>query len=355
MPRSTRRWTTAVVLSAVVAMGLAACGDDDDEPAAQPTTTSAPQGSATVTIDMVDHAYQVSGPLIAGGTLRIANRGSEFHMMGIARFKPGKTMADLERALREAGPPGGGGEGGPTTTVAGGATTTTSRATTTTSRATTTSAPTTTAAAGASGQGEEEQDPTAEIVDEVGLPGNFMGPGESVELTVPNLQPGSYALVCFIPTEGEGAPHFTKGMVGQLDVVAGQAPAPPTADATYRLAPGRPVEGPATLTAGRHTLRFEAAAGSEQLEPGLVRLNQGATLAQLEAALDALFESEEPPAKGVAGTVPGQIVFGGFDLEGVTSFFLTADFRPGNYAIVANDTDEKTPGPPKEMINIRVT
>lgn len=59
-----------------------------------------------------------------------------------------------------------------------------------------------------------------------------MSPGESVELTVPNLQPGTYALVCFIPGEGEGTPHFAQGMVGQLDVVAGQAPAPPTADAT---------------------------------------------------------------------------------------------------------------------------
>ncbi len=361
-----RRRITALALSAVMAMGLAACGDDEDEPAAQPTTTTGPQGSATVTIDMVDHAYQVSGPLIAGGTLRIANKGSEFHMIALGKFKAGKTLADLETALQEAGPPGGGGEGGgPSTTAAGGVTTTTARgattttargATTTTARATTTSSPSTTAAGGAAGQGEEErQNPTAEILDEIGLPGNFMSPGESAEVTVPNLQPGSYALLCFIPTEGEGTPHFAKGMVGQLDVVAGQAPAPPTADATYRLAPGRAVEGPTTLTAGRHTLRFEAAAGSEQLEPTLARLNQGTTYEQLDAAFVTLFESEEPPAKGVTRTLPGQILFGGFDLEGVTSYFVTADFRPGNYVIVAEDTDEETPGPPKEIINIRVT
>lgn len=135
-----------------------------------------------------------------------------------------------------------------------------------------------------------------------------MSPGESAEVTGANLQPGTYALMCFIPTEGDGAPHFTKGMVGQLEVVAGQAPAPPTADATYRLAPGRPVEGPATLTAGRRTLRFEAAAGSQQLEPGLGRLNPGTTFEQLDQAFVDLFESEEPPPEGAARNTPGLLV-----------------------------------------------
>ncbi len=111
-----------------------------------------------------------------------------------------------------------------------------------TSAATSTTAPargvTSSTSAARGGQDEEEQDPTTEILDDLGLPRAFMGPGESAEVTVPNLQPGTYALICFIPTEGEGTPHLAKGMVGQLEVVAGAAPAPPTADATYRLAPG---------------------------------------------------------------------------------------------------------------------
>jgi len=353
MRASKRNRAGIVALSAVLAMGLAACGDDDDEPAAPAeTTTPAPQGSATVTIDMVDYGYQVSGPLIAGGTLKFANKGNEFHMVGMGRLKAGKTMADLQKALSEAPP---GGEGGPPTTAGGAPTTSSRAATTTTSRGSSTSSgPSTTAAGGAAG-GEEEQDPTAEILDEIGLPGNFMGPGESAEVTVPDLQPGTYALVCFVPTEGEGAPHFIHGMIGQLEVVAGQAPPPPTADATYKLAPGKAVEGPTTLTAGRHTIRFEAAPGSEQLEPGVARLNPGATFGQLDAALTELFESEEPPAKGVARTLPGQIIFGGFDLEGVTSFFLTLDLKPGNHIIVAEDTDAEAPGAPKEIIAVRVS
>ena len=183
-----------------------------------------------------------------------------------------------------------------------------------------------------------------------------MSPGESAEITVPNLTPGSYALLCFIPTEGEGTPHFAKGMLNQLEVVAGPAPAPPTADATYKLAPGKAIEGPATLTAGRHTLRFDAEAGSEDLEPGLVRLNAGTTLARLDAALTELFESEEEaPPENAAARIPGQIVFGGFDLGPVTTVYLTVDLKAGNYVLVAEDTDVETPGPPKETLTLTVT
>ena len=346
MRRSGWGRTAVGALSAVLALGLVACGDDDDEGPQTSATTAAPapRGSATVTIDMIDHAFQVSGPLIAGGTLKISNKGDEFHMMGIARLKPGKTLSDLEKVLAEEGggpPPA---EGGASTTVAsGGATTTVARGATTTT------------AAGGGGQ-EERQDPTADIVDDVGLPGTFMGPGEAIELTVPNFEPGTYALVCFIPTEGEGAPHFTKGMIDQLEVVAGAAPPPPTADATYKLAPGKAIEGPATLTAGRHTLRFDAAPGSEQLEPGLARLNQVATLEQVNTALNSLFEGEEPPAEGSAKNVPGQLIFSGFDLNKTTTFFLTVDLEPGNHVIVAEDTDEEGPSDtPTEFISVRVT
>ena len=360
MGRSKWSRTAAVAMSGLVVMGMVACGDDDEDEPAAPATTAAttPRGSDVVTIDMIDHAYQVSGPLTAGGTLKIANKGTEFHMIGIGKLKPGKTLADLQTVLSEAGPPGQAGASttvaGATTTAARGATTTTTRgATTTTSRGATTTAggPTTTAAGE---QGGEEQDPTADIIDDIGLPGSVMGPGESVELTLPNLQPGTYALVCFIPTEGEGPPHFAKGMVSQLEVVAGTAPAPPTADATYKLAPGRAIEGPATLTPGKHTLKFEAAAGSEQLEPAIARLNPGTTYQQLDTALTNLFEGEEPPAKGVARTVPGQVVFSGFDLLGTTNFFLTVDLKAGNYVVVAEDTDEERPGPPREILNLTV-
>lgn len=350
MGRAKLRRVAVAALSAFMALGTAACGDDDGDddqaaPTTIPATTAAPQGQPVVTIDMVDHAFQVSGPLVVGGTLKLANRGAEFHMIGFARFKPGKTIGDLNRVLAEAAQPGGG-----STTTSVGSTTSTSRGATTT----TTRAPTTTTAR-ASATTTTTPDPTADIVEQIGLPGSFMGPGESVELTVPTLQPGTYALVCFLPTEGEGTPHFAKGMVGQLEVLPGPAPAPPTADATYKLSPGKAIEGPATLTAGRHTLKFEAATGSQQLEPSIARLNAGTSFERLETALNNIFESGTPPAKGAATRVPGQVVFGGFDLGDVTTFYLTVDFKVGNYVLVAEDTDVSSPGAPKELINVRVS
>jgi hypothetical protein len=353
--RLNRRMAPVIALAAVMTMGLGACGDDDDETATEQTTatTAAPRGSDTVTIEMSDYAFAVSGPLNAGGTLRVSNVGKELHMIAMGRLKPGKTMQDLQTVLQQMaqqGGPGGGGGGETTTTTGRGTTTTAARG-----RTTATGGGTTTTATGSGGAGGGRQDPTAEIMDQVGVPGTLMSPGESAEVTVPNLTPGTYALLCFIPTEEEGAPHIAKGMVNQLEVVAGTTPPQPTADATYRLTPGQAIQGPATLTPGRHTLMFEAASGSAQLEPIMARLNPGTTYAQLERGFERLFESDTPPPRGAGTQTPGQIVFGGFDLQDVTSFTLTVDFKAGNYVIAAGDTDpEDHPVPPREIINIRV-
>jgi len=349
----------ALVTAGLLAVTLAGCGKDKKAKSTAttkaPVTTAAPKGSAIVSIDMVDFSFQVSGPLIAGGTLKLSNKGSEFHMVAMGRFKAGKSLADVQAKLAEvaASPPGG---ATTTTAAARGATTTTARAASTTSTtrgATTTtgrvgSATTTTVAGNANGN------PLADILDAVGLPGAVLSPGESADVTVPNLRVGSYALVCFMPGEGDGIPHFAKGMVGQLDVVAGDTPALPTADATYKLAPGKAVDGPTTLTAGRHTLKFEAAAGSNQLEPSLARLNPGTSFATLDAAVTKFFTSDTPQAKGAAAKLPGQVVFGGSNLDDVTAFFLTVDLKAGTYVIDAADTDTPPKGTPKELITIKV-
>ncbi|HUR22624.1 MAG TPA: hypothetical protein VMZ73_02010 [Acidimicrobiales bacterium] len=359
---------TALLMAGVLALGLAACGDDGDEKStattAAPVTTPVPKGAPMVSIDMVENAFQVSGALTAGGTLKFSNKGTEIHMALVQRFKPGKTMTDLQLVLSQLAS-----QGGPTTTAASAATTTTARgATTTTAQgATTSTAPgaTTTTSRGATtttSRGSTtttvapNQNPFVDVLeDSGGLPGAVMSPGEIAEVTVPTLQVGSYALICFVPGEGDGVPHFAEGMVGQLDVVAGDPPPVPTADVTYKLAPGKAVEGPATLTAGRHTMKFEAAAGSAQLEPALARLNPGATFTALDAAITKLFESDTPPAKGSTAKLPGQIVYGGLDLGTVTAFYLTVELKAGTYVIDAEDTDVTTKGTPKELITIKVS
>ena len=355
----------ALVMSGVLAMGLAACGDDDDGKASDttlaPVTTLAPRGSANVSIDMLENTFAVSGPLAPGGALKISNKGTEMHMVLIERFKPGKTLADLQQVLSRLASEG---AGPTTTTTVRGATTTTGRAATTTTLAgatttTVTGATTTsTARAGATTTSTTVaggQNPFADILEDTGgFPGAVMSPGETAEVTSPALPAGNYALICFVPGEGDGVPHFAEGMVGQLEVIAGDVPVVPTADATYKLAKGKAVEGPATLTAGRHTLKFEVAAGGNQLEPTLVRLNAGTTFAALDRAFK-VYEADTPPAAGTATKLPGQVVYGGLDLGAVTTFYLTVDLKAGNYVLVAEDTDVEPKPPTKEIINIKVS
>jgi hypothetical protein len=353
--RRYRRFAPVLALSAVLALGMAACGSDDGEEAETTTTVEAVQGSDMVTIDMTDYAYTVSGPLTAGGMIRFTNSGKEYHLAAMGKLKPGKTLeelkATLDQLMAQGGPGGGGGQeqGGSTTTARrdgdirqqAGGTSTTGR-----------SGATTTTAAG--GQ-QQEPDPTAEFIEEMGFPGTVMSPGQTAEITAPNLTPGTYALLCFVPTEVEGVPHFAKGMISQLEVVEGPTPPEPTADATYKLTPGQPIEGPATLTAGSHTLKIEAAPGSQQLEPGIAKLESGTTVSEFFQAVSTLFEGTTPPPQGSAEQVGGTLPWAGFDLEGVTSFYLKTDLTAGNYTIFGFDTDEVASAQAaKEVLNIRV-
>ena len=98
--RTPGRSVAMIVLVALLGLGLAACGGDDDN-AAEPTTTTEPeeQGSDTIQIEYLDYAYEVSGPLNAGGTIELSNPGKEFHMMGLAKIREGKTFDDAKRNI----------------------------------------------------------------------------------------------------------------------------------------------------------------------------------------------------------------------------------------------------------------
>ncbi len=343
--RSLRR-PAAVFIAIALAGGLAACGDDEDdeETGGQTATTTAttPTGSDSVSIGMTEYAYTVGGDLNAGGTIRLSNTGKEIHMIGLAKLKEDKTIADVVALLQETGPE----EGEPTTTVAGGAATTTTAA----SSATTT-------AGSEEGEGEGEGDPFAEVFDgELGAPGSFMFPGQSADITVPTLGEGSYAMICFLPVEGETTPHFARGMVGELTVVGEQASVP-TADTTFRLESGKPITGPSTLTAGRHIIKFEAAAGSEQLEPGMAKLDPGKTIADINQAFESFEQGEDflLPV-GAASLIPGDIIVGLFDLGDAKEVYVGVDLTAGTYAIDAHDTDvEDAPLDPVETITFTVT
>jgi hypothetical protein len=367
-----RRKTALLALTAMLALGVAACGDDDGDAADATTTTEAEEkGSDTIQIDYVDYAYQVSGPLTAGGTIELANKGDEFHMMAVAKLKPGKTLKDVQELVEQqfADEEGGdeGGSDGPSTTedeasraFQGDDTSTTRRSSASTSttagRSGGATASTSGDDSGEEGGGGEEEDPMAEVAEEVGVPGNFMSPGAEAAVTIPDLEPGTYSIMCFIPTEGEGTPHIAKGMINQFKVVEGEAPAEPTADVTYKVEAGKAVSGPGTLEAGEQTLKFEGVGDAGELEPALAKLDTGTTFAQLDKVLGELFEGEDPPAKGSAEKIPGDIIFGGFDFGDFASYYLTVTLEAGNHVIVAEDSDdEDDPATPKELLQIKVS
>jgi hypothetical protein len=330
------RGPAAVFIAVALAGGLAACGDDNKDEATTATTTATTakaNGVDAVDVTMKEYAYTISGDLKPGGTIRLSNAGTQFHMMGLGKLKDGTTLGDVVTLLNQEP------QDEPTTTApAAGATTTTEAA-----------GPTTTVA--------EEPDPFEALFDgELGAPGAFMGPGQKADITVPDLGEGTYAMICFLPTEGGGPPHFAQGMVAQL-TVAGAKAAEPTADATFKVEAGKAVAGPATLTAGKHVLKFEAVGDARELEPGLAKLNPGKTVADINTAFNAFEQGEDFVLPvNAAATIPGQLIAGLFDFYDATSIYLGVDLTAGTYGIDAHDSDvDNPPVDPAEQTTFTVS
>ena len=309
-----------LLLALLFAVGLSACGDDDEDTdtASEDTTEETSGGDADgegkeeLTITMSDYAFSAAGALAEGGRLHVVNDGAEVHMMAIGKLKEGATLDDLRGALEGADP-------------------------------------------------NAAEDPTMEFIEaepEIGWPGGFVTPGNEVTLSADNLTPGNYALLCFIPTEGDGAPHFAKGMLGEMEVVAGEAEAPEP-DATYTVTKGEPIEGPETLEAGEHTIEI-ASEGGGALEPQLVKASSpDQTVDEINDLINEKFgayESEEGPAKGLGKDLGELVMFAGFDLGGLERVTFTFDFEPGVYYLATPDTDEEdSEGKvPDELIKITV-
>src|SRR5207247_1485564 len=180
-----------------------------------------------------------------------------------------------------------------------------------------------------------------------------------VTVSAADLQPGKYALICFLPTEGGGGPHFSKGMINELTVAPGSAKATKP-DATYTVTAGQPIKGPATLAAGTRTIEVTGAGDISKLEPQLVKAQSAdQTPAQISDFLGKYFaelDSSTGPEKGAGKKIGEYIVFAGFDLNDNKTVAFTYDFEPGTYYLAAPDTDtEKSPtAVPTELTKITV-
>jgi uncharacterized cupredoxin-like copper-binding protein len=239
---------------------------------ARPGTTAPLAKARVVRVTGEDFKFDAPATIPAGLTeFRFLNKGPAIHHMAILKLEDGKTFDDLKTAIANPGPP------------------------------------------------------PAWIV-ELGGP-NAPSPGVESNATI-SLDPGNYALICFVDIGG--APHFMKGMVKALQVVAepGAVAPAPRADAiatlfdyNFRIS--------APIRAGTRTIRVVNEA-KQHHEVELVQLAPGASVNDFMKWMDKM--DGPPPGKalgGIAGLAPGM------------SQTFSADFTPGTYALICFLPDSK--------------
>lgn len=231
-------------LAAVVA--LAACAKQDSAPDSTAVALAGdPIAPQAVTVTARDFAFTAPDTLKAGITaFRLVNEGTALHHVMLIRLDSGKTIADVEAALRNPGPP-------PRWMVS------------------------------------------------VGGP-NAPAPKAESNATI-DLVPGNYAMMCFVDMPG-GVPHFAKGMIKAVTVVpatGATAAAPVATDSItlddYMFKLSRP------LAAGRHTFRVVSNAAQEH-EVELVKLAPGKTVQDMLAWIAK--PNGPPPGTAIGGTTP---------------------------------------------------
>jgi hypothetical protein len=156
---------------------------------------------------------------------------------------------------------------------------------------------------------------------------NVPAPGEEANATL-TLEPGNYAFICFVDIGGP--PHFTKGMVKPLRVVAaaGSSDPKPKADVTATLFDYN-FKLSAPISAGKRTIRVHNT-GPQHHEVQLVQLAPGASLGDFMKWMEKM---EGPP--------PGKPLGGIAGIESGMSQYFTADFVPGSYALICFLPDVK--------------
>lgn len=269
-----------LVMLAVAAIALASCrsdkpSDDVSTSSATPPGEGQPDaagGPNVMTVIASDYSFDAPAEIPAGLTaIRLVNKGPSLHHIQLMKLEDGKTVEDFLAALKGEHPP--------------------------------------TWATPAGGPAPPEIGDTT----------------TSIEA----LEPGSYALICFIPAV-DGMPHVMKGMSRGLKVVGPSptAASEPAADIVVKLV-DYDFELSQPLTAGKHTIRVENA-GSQPHEIAIVRLNPGKTPADFTAW--GMKPVGPPPGTthgGVSGIMPG------------THSFIEVDLPAGEYGLLCFLPDAK--------------
>lgn len=275
---------------ALVALALAAtaCGDDGKatttaEP--EPAPTTAP---AAVEVVATDYAFQLGSAKIPAGpvALTLVNKGTENHHLTLLRVNDGTKADDVVAGLRK-------------------------------------------------GDGSVEARTTA-----IGGP-NGVTPGAKGTVTV-DLKPGSYVMVCHIPSPQDQVGHAEKGMVTSFTVSG-----PAVADSAFAAT----VKGTITIAKGGYQVPAGLATGSYRVqndfdqpaEAGLVRLRPGATAKDVLA----FFGGQAPP-----GPPPFSSAGGVTTLAPRSSAVVDLELPKGTYALLSFTPDMTAGGKPQFLTGL---
>jgi hypothetical protein len=168
---------------------------------------------------------------------------------------------------------------------------------------------------------------------------NGAEPGQSTSATV-KLDPGDYAVVCYIPATSDGKPHAAHGMITKTTIAK-------TADSVETA----PVAA-STITLGDFSFTLPAGfdgkgvvdisnQGKQVHEMAILKLNPGKTLDDAKA-----FLLTPPGAPAPTGPPPFSAIPG---LGGVTGMstnqnaWVNMNLTPGNYMLICFYPDTSTP------------
>jgi hypothetical protein len=247
MQRHTHR-TLGATIAATLALALTAtaCGDDDDPRSEVRALRVVAQEKGTGA-----YAYDVPAHVPEGATrLSFENTGRELHHAQLFKLHEDADIADLRAALSTGDP-----------------------------------ADALTVGAFVGGT-------------------SLVAPGDTSSAdAIVDLTEGRYVLICFVPSP-EGEPHFAHGMLQRFDVVDDEEPPRvPDADVEIRLF-DYGFEMPASI-AGDALVRITNVSGAEPHEMTFARLHDGATVADVQRALDDKQLMPATPVGGVQAVLPG--------------------------------------------------
>jgi uncharacterized cupredoxin-like copper-binding protein len=243
-----------------------------------PTNDPRKAKANVVTVTATDYAFQAPDTIAAGRTtFHLVNKGPDMHHIWLIKLEQGKTLADLTEAAKTPGP-------------------------------------------------------LPKWAVDVGGPNTPM-PGGEASATL-DLEPGKYVMVCVIPAMKDGQPHYMKGMVKEVAVVARRGveqagkSAAPTADVTMTL-DDYDFRFSSPITSATKSIRVHNVA-EQSHEAVIVKLNAGTTAA---AFLQAMEKPQGPP--------PGALIGGITGIAKGRTVDIPTSFTPGDYALICFVPDAK--------------